>query len=261
MKSVARRVSDRHILRLIKRWLQAPVEETDGRGRKHRTTNNRDRGRGCPQGAPLSPLLANLYMRRFVLGWKVLGHERRLGARIVNYADNLVICCRGSGREAMVAMREMMRKLKLTVNEAKTRLRSIPDDSVDFLGYTIGRCYSPKMGRAYLGTRPSRKSIQRVCREVSEMTSRRWLLLEAEDRVARINRLLLGWSNYFCLGPVSKAYRSVDGHARRRLRQWLRAKHKVRGEGTSRFPDAHLHEKLGLIQLVLRTRDLPWANA
>ena len=110
----------------------------------------------------------------------------------------------------MAAMREMMEKLKLTVNEAKTQLRTLPDESVDFLGYTIGRCYSPRTGRAYVGTCPSRKAVQRVCREISDMTQRRWLLLDAQDRVARINWLLRGWSNYFCLGPVSKAYRSVD---------------------------------------------------
>jgi hypothetical protein len=139
-------------------WLQAPVEEIDDRGRKHRTTPGKDRGRGCPQGAPISPLLANLYMRRFVLGWKRLGHERRLHARVVNYADDLVICCRGQGEEALAALQSMMQKLKLTVNEAKTRLCRVPDESVDFLGYTIGRCYSPRTGGAYIGTRPSRKS-------------------------------------------------------------------------------------------------------
>ncbi len=261
MKSVARRVSDGRLLHLIKMWLQVPVEEIDDRGRKHRTTPGKDKGRGCPQGAPISPLLANLYMRRFVLGWKVLGHERRLDAKVVNYADDLVLCCRGTGEEALATLQEMMQQLKLTVSEAKTRLCRVPDESIDFLGYTIGRCYSPRTGRAYIGTRPSRKSVQRVCRQVSELTCRRWLLLDAEGRVARINRLLRGWSNYFCLGPVSKAYRSVDWHARRRLRQWLRAKHKVRGEGTSRFPDAYLHEELGLIQLQMRTRDFPWANA
>ena len=88
LKSVARRVVDGAMLHLIKMWLEAPVEETDEYGRKHRSTRNRDEGRGTPQGAPISPLLSNLYMRRFVLGWKQLGHERRLSAYVVNYADD-----------------------------------------------------------------------------------------------------------------------------------------------------------------------------
>ncbi len=261
MKSVARRVSDKHLLHLIKLWLEAPVEEKDDRGRKHRTTQNKDRGRGCPQGAPISPLLSNLYMRRFVLGWKRLGHESRLRARVVCYADDVVICCRGSGEAAMVAMRWMMKKLKLPLNETKTRLLRVPDESVEFLGYTIGRCYSPRTGRAYLGTRPSRKAVQRVCREVSDLTDRRWLLLDVQSRVTRINRLLSGWSHYFLLGPVSPAYRSVDRHTCRRLRQWLCAKHKVQGPGFTRFPDKFLRQELGLVRLAERTRSFPWANA
>ena len=261
MKSVARRVSDKQILHLIKMWLLAPVEEIDDRGRTHRTTVNKDRGRGCPQGAPISPLLANLYMRRFVLGWKVLGHEGRLGARVVSYADDIVICCRGTGEVALSAFQDMMRQLRLTVNEAKTRLVFVPDDSVDFLGYTIGRCYSPKTGRAYIGTQPSRKSVQRVCRQVSELTGHRWLLLDAENRVSRINRLLRGWSSYFRLGPVSKAYRSVDLHTSHRLRQWLRAPHPMPGSGISRFPDETLYQELDLVRLQGRTRNFAWANA
>ena len=150
LKSLSRRISDRHLLGLIKRWLEAPVEEIDQRGRLHRTTRNKDEGRGSPQGSPLSPLLANVYMRRFVHGWKALGHDRRLNASVVNYADDLVICCRGTADKAMAALRCMTSKLKLTVNEAKTRVCRLPEETFDFLGYTIGRCYSPRTGRPYI---------------------------------------------------------------------------------------------------------------
>src|SRR5262245_32970190 len=163
MKAVARRVSDRHLLALIKAWLEMPVEEIDERGQKQRTTRHRDEGRGTPQGAPLSPLLSNLYMRRFLLGWKVLGHEARFDAHIVNYADDFVICCRGDADEAMAVMRRMMSQLRLTVNETKTRLCRGPDEPFNFLGYTIGQLYSPRTGGAYIGARPSDKKRFRGC--------------------------------------------------------------------------------------------------
>jgi group II intron reverse transcriptase/maturase len=257
LKSVARRVSDGALLHLIKMWLVAPVEETDERGRRCRTTRNKDEKRGTPQGAPISPMLSNLYMRRFVLGWKVLGHEKRLDAHIVNYADDFVICCRGTAEQAMASMRQLMGRLKLTVNEAKTRRCQLPDDSFDFLGYTIGLCYSPKTGRAYLGTRPSKTKVQRLCREISEMTGRRSVLRSVEEQSKAINRKLLGWSRYFCLGPVSKAYSDVDQHVAKRLRQWMCARHQVPGRGTARFPNEYLYKHVGLLRLSDRTRTLP----
>src|SRR5204863_5777284 len=155
MKSVSRRISDGRILRLIKMWLETPVEETDAKGLRHRTTRNKDQGMGTPQGAPISPLLSNIYMRRFVKGWKTGGHERRLAARIVNYADDFVICCRGTADEAMTVMRTLMDKLKLTVNEIKTRLCRVPDAKCDYLGYTFDRSYSPHTGEFYLAVRRS----------------------------------------------------------------------------------------------------------
>lgn len=260
MQSVGRRVNDRHLLALIKQWLVVPVEEDGGRGGRKRTTQARDRKRGVPQGAPISPLLSNLYMRRFVLGWKTLGLQSRLRAQIVNYADDLVICCRGSGEAAMEAMRKMMGTLKLTVNEEKTQRRGIPQESFDFLGYTFGRCYSPQTGRAYIGTRPSRKSIRKVCRTISEATDRRGLNKNGSDQVRALNRCLIGWANYFSLGPVSKAYRAVDKHASERLRRWLCKKHKQPNQGTARYPDEYLYAVLGLQRLSVRTRDLPWAK-
>ena len=236
MQCVARRVSDAAMLHLLKMWLVAPVEEKDAKGHVQRTTRNKDEGRGSPQGSPISPLLANLYMRRFVLGWKTLGHQQRFRARIVNYADDFVICCRGKAEQAAAAMRDMMQRLKLTVNETKTKLCRVPDETFDFLGYTFGRGYSPQTGRAYLGTRPAKKKVRQICESISEQTARRFELLEPEELVGRLNRKLRGWANYFCLGSVSKAYRAVDRHARERLRQWLCRKHKLSGRGTARFP-------------------------
>jgi RNA-directed DNA polymerase len=261
MQCVARRVSDKAVLHLVKLWLDAPVEETDERGHTQRTTRNKDEGRGTPQGAPLSPLLANLYMRRFVLGWKKLGHATQLRAKIVNYADDFVILCRGSAEQAMTAMRDMMARLKLTVNEAKTRVCLLPAESFDFLGYTIGPYWSWRQQRMVLSTRPSAKAVKRLKAKISETTARSRILLDVECVVAELNRMLKGWANYFRRGPVSNAYRNVDQHAENRLRQWLGGKHKHQGLRHDLYPNEYLHGELGLLQLTALPRNVPCAKA
>ena len=158
-------------------------------------------------------------------------------------------------------MRNLMSKLKLTVNEKKTRLCRLPEETFDFLGYTIGRCYSPKTGEAYLSPKPSRKKVSRICDAISERTGRHTTLLSVEKMVAHLNRMLVGWANYFCLGPVSPAYRAIDQHVRRRLRQWLCAKHKVPGPGEARFPDKYLYQTLRLAKLASRTQTVSRAKA
>jgi hypothetical protein len=188
-------------------------------------------------------------MRRFVLGWKAQGHERRLDAHIVNYADDFVICCRGTAEEAMTVMRRMMSTLKLTINEAKTRLCRVPDEKFDFLGYTFGRYYSPKTGEAYLGVRPSAKKIAEICAAISEQTQRRWYFLEPTVLVARLNRMMHGWANYFCRGAVYVAYRVVDTHACFRLRQWLGRREHVQGSSRSRYSEPYLRRTYGLLKL------------
>ena len=177
-------------------------------------------------------------------------------------ATRLVICCRrGSAQAAMVVMRSMMERLGLAVNESKSGIRWIPDESVEFLGYTIGRCYSRQTGRAYVGTRPSKRSVRRAVQAVSRATARRTEGWEAESLVGRLNRMLTGWGRYYCLGPVTPAYRAVDAHVRHRLRRWLWVKHKRRGGAMKRFPDEFLYDTLGLVRLERTTRDLPWAKA
>jgi hypothetical protein len=153
-----------------------------------------------------------------------------------------------------------MRRLKLTVNETKTRVCQLPEEKFDFLGYTFGRCYSPQTGRAYLGTTPSKQGVRRICAAISQLTQRRQTHLNRATVVTNLNRLTIGWANYFCLGPVSQAYRAVERHTCRRLRQWLCDKHKVQGRGTARFPDVTLHDEFGLVRLTWRTASLPWAK-
>jgi len=261
LKSLARRISDGAMMHMLKLWLCMAVEEEDKRGRRHRTTRNRDEGKGTPQGAPISPLLSNLYMRRFVLGWRSKGHQARLKAFVVNYADDLVICCRGSAQEALAAMREMMSRLKLTVNETKTRVCQVPQEAFDFLGYTFGRLWSPRTGRPYIGVSPSRKRIQRICDKVTEATDRRSTYRSVEEVVSDLNPMVQGWANYFSLGSVSKAYRIVDVHVGGRLRMWLQSKHKAACVGRKRFIDTTTAEMLGLVRLQGRRGSLPWATA
>src|SRR5579864_4849263 len=116
-------------------------------------------------------------------------------------------------RKNSASKRIVMSQLKLTVNETKTRLCRVPDEKFDFLGYTIGRLYSPRTGGSYIGVRPSDKKLQGLMQKLREQTDRRWLWLDQDELVGRLNRLMRGWANYFCLGTVSNAYRKVAAHA------------------------------------------------
>jgi RNA-directed DNA polymerase len=247
MQSVARRVVDRQTLKLIKMWLKAPIEERDEEG-KRRMTGGKESKRGTPQGGVLSPLLANIYMHRYLRAWRERGKEQEYEARIVNYADDFVILSRGRAREALEWTRWAMGHLGLSLNETKTCLRDAREEGFDFLGYTFGLERYRKDGHTYLAAKPSKKSIQRLKQRVRAVLrpGNQGAWPEVRDQ---LNRALRGWSSYFGYGTLLMAYRAVDNYVYERARHFLTRRHKAPGRGTRRFSANMVFDELGVQRL------------
>ena len=247
LKSVARRVADGAVLRLIKLWLKAPIEERDGDG-KRRMVGGKKNKRGTPQGGVISPLLANIYMNRFLKHWRLTGRGGAFRARVVAYADDFVILSRGRADEALAWTKAVMTKLGLTLNEAKTSLRDARQERFTFLGYSFGPHWYKANGHRYLGASPSKKSVQRLKATVGSLlvpgNNDPWQ--EVRDT---LNRFLRGWSNYLCYGTRRSAFRGVARYTYERVRDFLARRHKVAGRGTVRFSYEVVYGELGLLRL------------
>jgi RNA-directed DNA polymerase len=258
MQCVARRIVDRHVLALIKMWLKAPVEERDGDG-KRRIVGGKGNTRGTPQGGVASPLLANIYMNRFLKHWRLSGCSEAFRAHVVAYADDFVILSRGRAAEALAWTKAVMTKLGLTINEAKTSLRNARQERFDFLGYSFGPHWFKANGRWYLGASPSKKSVQRLKAQVRALlvpgNNEPWS--EVRDE---LNRCLRGWSNYFCQGTRRPVFRSIDHYVTERVRAFLARRHKVQGRGNRQFTFDVIHGERGVLGMErLLRRALLWA--
>jgi len=263
LKCISRRVADKQILQLIKRWLIVPIMEESNNGNVIVNTRAKDTHRGLAQGSPISPLLSNCYFRRFILAWRNFGYQRKFDARVVNYADDYVICCSpNKAMSANEAMRRIISRIGLEVNQDKTQVIDLRNKGhFDFLGYSIGS-FVNKDGKYYYGTKPSKKSLKKVIQKIHDETSRQWLLSTAEIRVNAINLILRGWCGYFNQGPVVPSYKIIRNYTEKRLRRWLVNKHKIRGTtGYRQFPDEYLYDQLGLYKLAQVRADVPRAKA
>ena len=247
LKSVARRIVDRDVLHLIKMWLKAPVEERDENG-KRRMTGGRSSRRGTPQGGIVSPMLANLYMNRFLKHWQITGKSKAFRAQVVTYADDFVILSRGHAAEALNWTRSVMTRLGLTLNEAKTSIKAARKESFHFLGYTFGpHRYKPD-GHWYLGASPSKKSRQRIKQKVGDLL-RPVNVGECEEVRARLNQILRGWSAYFSYGSRATAYREVNNYVSDRVRHFLKRRHKVQSRGTEHYGYQRIFGELKVLRL------------
>src|ERR1700719_4540346 len=247
IKSVARRIVDRHVLRLIKLWLKTPVEERDEDG-KRRMSGGKKSACGTPQGGVASPMLANIYMNRFLKHWRLTARGEAFRAHVISYADDFVILSRGCAAEALAWTKAVMTRLGLTLNEAKTSLRDGRQERFTFLGYSFGAHWYKANGQWYLGTSPSKKSVQRLKTTLGNLlvpgNNAPWQ--EVRDT---LNRSLRGWSNYFCYGTRRSAFRSVDRYTYERVRDFLARRHKVAGRGTRPFSYDAVYGELGLLRL------------
>jgi RNA-directed DNA polymerase len=235
LTSVARRIVDRHVLRLIKMWLKVPVEERSGDGKRH-MSSGKSSTRGTPQGGVVSPMLANIYMNRFLKHWRLMGRQEAFRAHVFSYADDFVILSRGHATEALAWTKAVMTKLGLTLNEAKTSLKEARTERFSFLGYSFGPHHYRKDGHWYLGASPSKKSVQRIKTKIGELlvpgNNGSWATVRD-----RLNAILRGWSTYFGYGTRLHAYRAIDHHVYDRVRHFLARRHKVQGRGTRKFFD------------------------
>lgn len=252
LKALEVRISDRSVLKLIRMWLQSPIEETDETGRRTRHKPSA----GTPQGGVISPLLANLYLHWFeVLFYRTDGPARWANAELVRYADDFVVLARYQGERLRSWIETTLEgRFGLTINREKTkvvRLGSIAGEGLDFLGFTMRyeRSVLAHSDR-YLHVGPSRKTMSRVRDKLRELTSPSQCFKSTPRIVTEVNRLLTGWSQYFGYGHPRRAFAAVNFHALSRLQTHLqrRSQRGCRPPGNRSLYE-HLYHHLGLLML------------
>jgi RNA-directed DNA polymerase len=260
LAAVARRVADRHILRLLTQWLRAPgvVERADG---KRETRGGKRTRRGTPQGGVISPLLANVYLHAFDTAWRAGGLERRWQARLIRYADDFVICCRAKTAQVQAVIVDQLQALGLTLNAAKTRTLDARPQAFTFLGFTVRLVRSQRTGREFPLIRPSAGARQRLRDQVKALTGRDHLALPTPTLITAVNRVVRGWAGYFHFQHCTRDFSALRWFIEERVRTYLRRKHRHRTRAYRVIPYTVLYGRLGLYRLPTRAPRLTPTHA
>ena len=253
MALVAKRVVDKHILWLIRMWLKAPIVE-EGEDGRSRTIGN---SKGTPQGGVISPLLANIYLNVLDKLWKVRKVEERMEARLIRYADDIVVMCHGNAERILKGTGAILGKLGLSLNEEKTRIVNTWEDQFDFLGFSVEMAKSPRTGKKFPLIRSSKKAMAQIQAEIKALTCRRTLRLPKEVIIQKLNEVVRGWVGYFYYGNCSRNLSTVKRFLEERVRIYLRRKHAKKNRGYGQYPNQYLYENLHLYKIPTTA---PWTQ-
>jgi RNA-directed DNA polymerase len=254
LQLVAKRIVDKQILKLIKMWLKAPIVEEREDGKKECKGNDK----GTPQGGVISPLLANIYLNVLDTLWAVKKVQEKLGARLIRYADDCVILCRGNTDRILKGIKRVFDDLGLTLNEEKTHVVDARQEMFQFLGFSIGMKRGIKTGRMYPHIEPSKKALKHVRAEIKQLTTERYSATPTEVVIRRVNEVARGWVGYFRYGNCTKAMSSLRYYLGYRMRIYLRRKHHYHSLGYRAYPDRYYYDSLGLYEVPTKA---PWAKA
>jgi len=255
LKLVTKRIVDKHILKLIKMWLNAPVVEEREDGKKEYRGNDK----GTPQGGVISPLLANIYLNVLDTLWKVKEIEEKMRARLVRYADDFVVLCKGKTERILEGIKRTTNHLGLSLNEKKTRVVEARE-GFNFLGFNIKVVKNPKTGKTFPLTRPSKKSMKHIRAEIKAMTNRTQLALAEESIIKKVNETVRGWVGYFYFKNCSRDLQQLNEYLKERVRIYLRRKHRKVSKYKA-YPNRYLYETLGLYKIPTTARWTQTAKA
>ena len=241
---------DKNLLSIIRQWLKAPVVKVE-KGRKINIGGGKRNRKGTPQGGVISPLLANIYLNILDRVWDRNGLAKKYKARLVRYADDMVILCERDTQMGYAILQRVLNKLDLKLNEEKTQIKDARKEGFDFLGFRVGIAMGKQSGKDFPLIEPSAKALKSIKEEIKWYTRREMNPVPIDIIVSKLNQTVRGWSQYFHYGPGHRKLKKVKYYMEESLRKHLRYRHKLdnRGAAYQRFPRSFIYDYLGLYKV------------